>query len=131
MLVKADVYRKLGYPWYFETYRWEGKSPLDSFSRMIQDWSNVPIPDSVLSALYSAKGLREWLSDNEPPLWHKTKDTMSEDYNFCRKARRGGFEIYCDLDLTFEMKHVGEIEVDCTRPPVGSTVQKALENTGG
>lgn len=117
MLVHADVYRKIGYPWYFETYQWEGKSLLDSFMRMIDDWSFVDMPDSVRSAIYSAKGIREWLEENEPPLHVKGRHTMSEDYNFSRKVRRAGYEIFCDLDLTFELGHIGEQVVTCERPP--------------
>ena len=33
---------------------------------------------------------------------------MSEDFNFCRKARVNGFSIWCDLKLSEEIGHVGE-----------------------
>lgn len=129
MLIKADVYRSMEYPWYFETYHWNGKSPLDSFVRMLQDWSTVEIPDSVLSSLYSIKGIREWLSECEPPEWMKKTRLMSEDYNFCRKVRRRGFEIWCDLDLTYEVGHIGEHIVTCERPPVGTTARSQPAET--
>lgn len=32
---------------------------------------------------------------------------MSEDYNFCRKARQHGFEIWCDFALSERLGHLG------------------------
>jgi hypothetical protein len=117
IMVSGDVYRALRYPWYFETYTWDANSPLDAFLAMLDDISYVKMPDSVRSAIYSAKGIREWLTENEIPVSIKGRHTMSEDYNFCRKAQRAGFEIFCDLDLTFQMGHIGEQVVTCERPP--------------
>jgi len=44
-------------------------------------------------------------------------DELGEDAIFCDRAREAGFEIWCDLDLTREVKHVGEqiLEVDPER----------------
>lgn len=61
MLIRADVYRKLKWPWYFETY-------------------NV------------VKG------ENK---------AHSEDYNFCGKAIKAGYRIWCDMLLTREIGHIG------------------------
>lgn len=60
MLVKADVYRKIGWPWYFERI-------LDVETRRMQ----------------------------------------GEDYSFCEKAIEGGFDIWCDIDLTQRLQHLG------------------------
>lgn len=35
------------------------------------------------------------------------KIITSEDYSFCNKAREAGFEIWCDLDLTQRLGHIG------------------------
>lgn len=40
-----------------------------------------------------------------------TNDTTSEDYNFCNKAREHGFKIWCDLDLSFEVRHLATQEI--------------------
>lgn len=40
-----------------------------------------------------------------------------EDYSFSAKAREHGFKLWCDLDLTVEMAHIGEHHVTCIRPP--------------
>jgi hypothetical protein len=42
--------------------------------------------------------------------------TVSEDVNFCRKVRENGYNIWCDLDLTFQMGHMGEQMIPCLRP---------------
>ena len=34
--------------------------------------------------------------------------TQSEDYYFCQEARKAGYKIWLDVDLTFEMGHVGQ-----------------------
>lgn len=38
---------------------------------------------------------------------------MSEDYVFCRSARAAGYQIWCDLDLTGQITHIGEQHVTC------------------
>ena len=42
--------------------------------------------------------------------------TVGEDVNFSRAAIAAGYDIWCDLDITYEMGHVGEIVVPCARP---------------
>ena len=41
---------------------------------------------------------------------------ISEDINFCRKALRYGYRLWCDLNLTWELQHIGKQHVTCTRP---------------
>lgn len=38
---------------------------------------------------------------------------ISEDYAFCMAAREKGFQIWCDLDLTNKLGHIGEQVVTC------------------
>lgn len=40
-------------------------------------------------------------------------EVMSEDYVFCRSARAAGYQIWCDLDLTAQITHIGEQHVTC------------------
>jgi hypothetical protein len=42
---------------------------------------------------------------------------FSEDLAFCRRARRAGYQIWCDLRLTGETAHLGEIKVTCAMGP--------------
>jgi hypothetical protein len=41
---------------------------------------------------------------------------FSEDLFFCLKAREMGYRIYCDLDLTFEIGHLGVQTITADRP---------------
>lgn len=43
---------------------------------------------------------------------------VSEDVYFCREAQKAGFEIWCDLDLTYEVRHKnGAEEIWFRNPP--------------
>ena len=57
--------------------------------------------------------------------------TVGEDVNFSRAAIAGGYDIWCDLDLTFEMGHVGEIVVPCVRPEPGAATSSFKQPTKG
>lgn len=39
----------------------------------------------------------------------ETDDYESEDFGFCRWAIEAGYDIWCDLDLSHELGHVGQI----------------------
>lgn len=108
LLIQTSVFKKIAYPWFFETYRWAGHGSLESFIKMIEDWADVPAPDSVYSALYEAKGIRKWLADNAAYGFAPGAKAVSEDYNFCQKARRVGYELWCDFDLSQKIAHIGE-----------------------
>ena len=43
-------------------------------------------------------------------LGHSPKGFVGEDYYFCHKARKHGYKILIDQDLSKEVRHVGEIE---------------------
>lgn len=124
MLVKTEVYRKLGFPYYFETYNWRGGSELDQFFNMLDDITDAPMPESLRSKLHSAKELREWLVKSRAARLYQYGSMISEDNNFCRRARKAGFQLWCDLDLTYKVSHIGEQHVQC-RPALGQTVAEA------
>lgn len=46
-----------------------------------------------------------------------TDDYLSEDYGFCDAATAAGLEIWCDLDLSHEMGHVGQQTFTWARTP--------------
>ena len=54
----------------------------------------------------------EFRSDDNPD------GVVGEDVNFCRAAIKAGFDIWCDLDLTFDpsMAHIGEQRICVGRP---------------
>lgn len=121
MLIKVDVLRKLGYPWFFETYKWDGETSQASLIKMLADWSVMDMPLEVRSAIASNPVFARWLIANEDEALKRfdpTSKTISEDYNFCRKARKGGFQIWCDFDLTFKIGHIGTHLVTCLNDEV-------------
>ena len=75
-----------------------------------------------------------WYFESHDPLCISNFDpdgTVSEDVNFCKKARRAGFKMWVDLDLTFEIGHVGEQVIPCLRPDAISEVPDlTLQATG-
>ena len=47
-----------------------------------------------------------------PPPWYKLdEDGLRDDYYFSTLARRAGYEVWCDMDLTRKVRHRGEQEV--------------------
>jgi len=47
-----------------------------------------------------------------PPPWYKLdEDGWRDDYHFCVEARKAGYEVWCDMDLTRKVIHRGEQEV--------------------
>lgn len=50
----------------------------------------------------------------------ETRDFISEDYWFCDAARAAGFEVWCDLDLSHQMGHVGTLVYTWALAPASS-----------
>ncbi len=116
MLVKAEVYRTLGWPWYFETYNWAGSDGFAQWKAMMRDyWRGLPDEDLLDSVKDTA--FAEWITKNyKMGEFDESILYFSEDNNFCRKARKAGYQLWCDLDLTQEMVHLGTLEVRCKLP---------------
>lgn len=49
---------------------------------------------------------RPWFVARYQP---ETDDYLSEDYGFCDRVREAGFDVWCDLDLSRELGHVGSM----------------------
>jgi hypothetical protein len=113
LMVKMDVFRKLQWPWFFECYNREGE-PIDAFISMLRDIYMLAPTTPLEESLRGNEELVRWLQDDWP--LEPGNRCMSEDYSFNRKARRAGYEIWCDLDLTWQMRHIGEQAVSCTPP---------------
>jgi len=116
MLIKADVYRKLAWPWYFECYR-RGGPAVDNLIGVLRDSFALPLPAEIEEDIRKNESIRAWLEAAAKQEFDGgAKGYLSEDYAFSRKARRGGFQIWCDLDLSFQCAHVGEQKVTLERP---------------
>lgn len=87
-----------------------------TLSRMGGVWEATALPGGMI--LISAAVLRTipwpWFYESYA-IAEGDNDTTSEDYNFCNKAIQHGFKIWCDLGLSFEVKHLAthEITYDC------------------
>lgn len=127
MMIKTDVFKRLSYPWFFETYTWSAATPIASFISMLADWSMIDMPLSARTAIATSPALSQWLLDNQAETQRLTGDgsAMSEDYNFCRKARKAGFEIWTDFDVTFQSAHIGTHHVTCELAPEASMAEEA------
>lgn len=109
MLIKASVYRALPYPWYFETYRPPG-NPIESFLAHMRDSFLHKMPEALEEHIRTSEAFGQWIYSEAEAYQDLMggRRIMSEDYNFCRKATDAGMEIFCDLDLTDQMGHVGD-----------------------
>lgn len=116
MLVKADVYRRLGWPYYWEAYEWKGETGADKLKEFLRHNYEVIPPQSVLDSV-DGSPLGKWLD----AYWSEYPGGFtywSEDLNFCKKARKMGARLWCDLDLTFSLVHLGVNEVRAAPPPL-------------
>lgn len=114
VLTDCNVYRSLTWPWYFESYHRPGDG-VETFKEMMRDHYPTQVPKEVLDEIVKNEAFAAWLRHNAK-LEEESKSSRfytSEDYGFSRKVRRYGFKIWCDLDLSFEMGHVGEHTITC------------------
>lgn len=116
MFIKMDVFRRIPKPWYFETY-YRDIDPVKAFRDMIRDHVQVTMPRDLETALLATPGLRDWANREQANVMKVGAEYISEDINFCRKAIRYGYRLWCDLDLTWEIKHIGRQEIPCAKPP--------------
>lgn len=117
VLVKADVYRKIGWPYYFECYKWPGRDGLDLFKGMMRDYFKDEPPEDVLASIDDTPFGR-WMRDGyQMGEFGENFLYWSEDNAFCRKARKHGYSLWCDLDLTYQVVHLGTLEVTCKPDP--------------
>lgn len=120
MLVKADVFRKIKQPWFFETSGYNGWSK-NRLTEMLLDnifmdeMKHIPREVAEDIALYA---MRHPEVMNAKPL----SAQVSEDVNFCRKARGlFGYKIWCDMDITRKIMH-GEVMLGDTPTGVKTIV---------
>jgi GT2 family glycosyltransferase len=116
LLVKTDVYRKLEWPFYWESYSWLGEDGLVRFKKLLQDYFRDVPPQEVLDSLDDSP-LGDWIKTNYTlGEYGEPFQYFSEDLNFCRKARKHGYQIWCDFDLTYQVRHIGVAEIPCKDP---------------
>lgn len=115
LLVKAEVYRKMKFPMYFESYHWAGADGWESFCEMMRNYLYYDPPPEALEGIKDS-AFGKWIKDHFLVGEGQKALYFSEDLSWCRKARRAGYKIWCDLRLTFECKHIGQLTVTCLAP---------------
>lgn len=119
MLVKAEVYRRLKFPMYFECYHFPGADGWESWCEMMRNYFfEVPPPEVLESVKDTAFG--QWIREHFLVGEGVKSLYFSEDLSWCRKARRNDFTIWADLRLTNDCRHCGTLEVTCTVPGMGA-----------
>jgi hypothetical protein len=110
MLIKMDVFDKMGWPWYFESYKWPGTTGSEALGYFLSNNLAKMPPKEVLESIKDT-ALGQWIDDAWKVEAAAEWQYFSEDLNFCRRADRAGYTLWCDLGLSFELKHVGLHEV--------------------
>lgn len=114
LLVNMDVYKKLQWPWYGETYRWPGEDGLIAFKAMMSDYFTEVPSQEVLESL-NATAFGAWIKDHYV-VGDGSFPMQSEDLFWCVKARRANYKLWCSLQITGELAHLGTSEVTCRLP---------------
>jgi hypothetical protein len=123
LLVKADVYRKMTRPWYGEAYAWPGADLWAGFKAMCKDYWAEEITDEALASIEGTlfeRGIRSAAHQGAECQF------IGEDVFFCRKCIRQGYQLWCDLDVTFKTRHFGTIGITC-KPPEPVVVAEAAD----
>lgn len=102
ILVRTEVFRRIQDPWFFESYGFQGNDAEQLTAALV---------NSVTEDL-DAQFVRDFadLARRYYPGLSKTRITNpgGEDFNFCRQARRAGFKIWCDVEWSKKIIHVGQ-----------------------
>lgn len=115
MLVKTEVYRRLSWPWYFESYQRDG-DPILAWRQAMDDHSSIQPSAEVLNeVIANCPKFTGWLAQLSEAQRKENvaRDMTGEDYGFCRKAVRAGIQLWADLDLSFQVQHLGTQAVTC------------------
>ncbi len=134
LMIKADVFRKMPWPWFYETYHRErgpDKShPIEAFFDHLEDSFFMDLPEKIEWELRRNKDLMKWVTDAANQHWCNTIDERypytGDDYAFSLKARRHGYKIWCDFDLTYQVGHIGEQVVAAQRPEAKSSSESDI-----
>lgn len=122
ILVKMDVFRRIGYPYYAECHRFPQKDGLEAWKSLMRNYFTDAPPEEYLAELDGTR-LGEWLrTGNSFGLDGETYPNWSEDLYFCRRARRAGFRIWADIALSWELVHLGTLEVTTLNPKLPEKV---------
>ena len=126
MLVKADAFRNIAEPWFTEAYPQIG-SPAEQIVSVLENSMNADLPPDFLDAVAKLTEVHR-VQDGEGK--NQLTSNRGEDGNFCRKARRAGYQIWCDSALSMEIIHMGKqaVSIKARLPGITSQVLSTASN---
>lgn len=131
LLIKTSVFDRLKWPWFYESYQWQGSNGIEALKEYLRsNFSNMP-PEETLASLDILRDtpIGTWLNAAHEVENVREWKYFSEDLNFCRKAIKAGITMWCDLSLTFDTEHLGTMPVTCKPPtpqPVAVTADAVM-----
>ena len=132
LMIKADVFRKMPWPWFYETYhrdQADGRHPIEAFFDHLEDNFLMDLPEDIEIELRHNKDLMKWVTECSNQKWRPDPKYpyIGDDYAFCLKARRFGYKVWCDFDLTYMIGHIGEQVVAAQRPEAKSSSERDIK----
>lgn len=102
MLIKMDVFKKLKKPWFAEPPWWM-MNPEYDINGTLRVSGHEAFPECL----------------------------VPEDQYFCLRAQQSGYDIWCDIELSLEMKHYGSKAYEIMKPqednvPVGKNMRPVM-----
>jgi hypothetical protein len=89
------------------------KDGITSSDTGLTEMVRMPVGFSLIKAEVFEKVPRPWF----PVSWSdERQEHTSEDYGFCDLARAADYRLWCDLDLTHDVGHIGMNTFRWTRP---------------
>lgn len=139
ILVKMSVYKAIPWPWYFESqfrqnHETPGAAPVsteEAFLQTLDDYWTKPLPPALRTRLQDDAELMEWARETAVLESQILSEAMGEDFNWSKKARSHGFELWCDLDLTMQIGHIGQNISFAKRPEPKADAVKSEATANG
>src|SRR5262245_27156266 len=126
VLVKMSVYDKLTWPFYHESYQWEGADGVAALKEFLRNNYATFAPEEALAELDGTDKLKTWLNETWKLESVAKWQFYSEDLAFFRKLAKAGIKAWCDLDITFKLEHLGTLPVTCKSPSVPTVIAPAV-----
>lgn len=126
ILIKTEVFRKLHWPWFYETYYRAG-DPGEVWKRILVDQFHTIPTQEAIDELFACPAFMAWFAREAEEEKTQGAEYTSEDCNFCRKATRYGYKVWCDLDLSFQVQHLATQAISYDFGPADVDVAEAAE----
>jgi glycosyltransferase involved in cell wall biosynthesis len=126
LLVKVSVFERIGWPHFWESYQWPGENGVEALKNFLRSNYSTFAPEDALTELDGLDKLKVWLNATWEAESKAKWQYFSEDLNFFRRLVKAGISAWCDLELTFQCKHLGTHEVTCLAPAKPTVIAAAV-----